>query len=156
MKRPVPPWLLQLVWLLAGIYATGAVWYVLSRDDYLVAWLSVFATITLTVVAVHLHRVNDGDARFRGFREALAIFVEKASSLSARASEEPLPITACNEWVSSVEAYLRGKLDASFVARFGNFSGMTFYGDGSPKAHYKNSLDGRTRRLHEFIREFAE
>ena len=100
--------------------------------------------------------MNDGDARFRGFREALAIFVEKASSLSARASEEPLPITACNEWVSSVEAYLRGNLDASFVARFGNFSGMTFYGDGSPKANYKNSLDGRTRRLHEFIREFAE
>ena len=71
-------------------------------------------------------------------------------------STESMPINDCNEWISGVEAYLRGKLNASFVARFGNFSGMIFYGAGSPKAHYKNSLDGRTRQLHEFIREFAE
>jgi hypothetical protein len=156
LTRPVPPWLSQLVWFLAGVFATGAIWFFLSRDEYLPAWLSVAATVVLLVVAVQLHRVNDRDARFRGRREALSVFAEQASSLAAKASEEPLPIEAHNEWVSRVEAYLGKELDASYAARFRNFSGMTFYGDGSPRSNYKNSLDGRTRRLHEFISEFAE
>jgi hypothetical protein len=147
---------LQLVWFLAGVFATGAVWFFLSRDEYLFAWLSVGATIVLTVVAIQLHRVNDREARFRERREALAAFAEQATLLSARSSEEPPPIDAHNDWVSSVEAYLRRELDSSYAARFGNFSGMTFSGDGSPRSKYRNSLDGRTRRLHEFIREFAE
>ena len=147
---------MQLVWFLAGIYATGALWFFLSRDEYVFALLSALATVALTVVAIQLHRVNDRGARFREFREKLAAFAGQASSLSARAVEEPLPINSHNEWIASVDAYLRENLDESFVVRFGNFSGMTFYGDGSPKSNYKNSLDGRTRRLHEFIRDFSE
>ncbi len=156
MKRPVPPWLLQLVWFLASVFATGAVWFFLSRDEYPAAWLSVAATVALTVVAIQLHRVNDRDARFRERREALASIAAEAASLRARASEEPLPVEAQNDWVARAEAYLREELDSSYVARFGEFSGMTFYGDGSPRSDYKNSLTGRTQRLHEFMREFAE
>jgi hypothetical protein len=156
MRRTVPAWLLQLVWFLAGVFATGAVWFFLSKDEYVSAWLSVGATVALVLVAVQLHRLNDRDARFRGIREALAAFATEASALAAKASEEPLPVEAHNDWVARVEAYLRTELDSSFAARFGNFSGMTFYGDGSPRSKLKNSLDGRTRRLHEFIREFAE
>lgn len=156
MRRTVPAWLLQLVWFLAGVFATGAVWFFLSKDEYVSAWLSVGATFALVLVAVQLHRLNDRTARFRGIREALAAFAIEASALLARAFEEPLPVEAHDEWVSRVEAYLRTELDSSFAARFGNFSGMTFYGDGSTRSQFKISLDGHTQRLHEFIREFAE
>ena len=156
LKRPVPSWLLQVVWFLASVFATGAVWFFLSRDDHLPTWLSVIAASTLVVVAVQLHRVNDSDVRFRSRREALADLASQASSLIARASEDPLPIGDHNEWVSRAESYLRGELDASYAERFGNFSGMTLYGDGSARSNFKTSLDGRTRRLHEFMREFAE
>ena len=156
MKRPVPSWLTQLVWFLAGVFATGAVWFFLSRDEHLFAWLSVAAAAVLTFVAVQLHRVNDRDTRFREIREKLAAFAQEATALVARSSEDPLPTQEHNEWVSKVEAFLRSDLDSSFVARFSNFSGMTFYGDGSPKSNYRNSLDGRMRRIHEFMGEFGE
>ena len=156
MKRLVPGWLTQLVWFLAGIFATGAVWFFLSRDEYLFAWLSVAATAVLTVVAVQLHRLNDRDARFRIIRERLAAFAEEATALAARSTEEPLPIQEHNDWVSKVEAFLRSELDSSYSARFSNFSGMTFFGDGSAKSNFRNSVDGRTRRIHEFMREYKE
>ena len=156
MKRLVPAWLTQLVWFLAGIFATGAVWYFLSRDEHLFAWLSVAAAAVLAVVAVQLQRVNDRDARFREVREKLAAFAKEAAALAARSLEDPLPIQEHNDWVSRVEAFLGSELDSSFTTRFGSFSGMRFYGDGSPKSRYRNSVDGRTRRIHEFMREFGE
>lgn len=156
MKRLVPAWLTQLVWFLAGIFATGAIWFYLSRDEYLFAWLSVAATVVLTVVAVQLHRLNDRDARFRLIREKLAGFADEATALATRSTENPLPIKEHNDWVSRVEAFLGSELDSSYSTRFSNFSGMTFYGDGSEKSSFKNSLDGRTRRLHEFMREYKE
>ena len=156
MRRLVPAWLPQVVWFLAGIFATGAVWFFLSRDEYLFAWLSVAAAVVLAVVAVQLHRLNDREARFRKIREKLAAFAEEAAVLVGRHIEEPLPIQEHNDWVSRVEAFLRSELDSSYRARFSNFSGMTFYGGGSAKSTYKNSVDGRTRRIHEFMREFSE
>ena len=156
MRRLVPTWLTQLVWFLAGIFATGAVWFFLSQDEHVLAWLSVAAAVVLTFVAVQLQRVNDREARFRMIREKLAQFADAATNLAARSSEDPLPIAEHNGWVSNVEAFLRSELDASYASRFGNFSGMTFYGDGSLKSNYKTSLSGRTQRIHEFMREFGE
>lgn len=156
MKHPVPAWLLQLAWFLAGVFATGAVWFYLSKKECLLTWLSVVAAIALVVVAVQLHRVNDRDSRFRARREALAELAEQANVLSLKASEEPLPIAEHNDWVARAEEDLRRELDASYVARFNNFSGMIFYGDRSPRSQFKTSLDGRTGRLHEFMREFSE
>ena len=156
MKRLLPAWLLPLVWSLVGIYGSGALWFYLSRDEYVSAWLAVAGTVVLTLVAIQLHRLTDREARFRGIREKLAAFAEEASSLVAKSTEQPLPVEEHNAWVSRVEGYLRSELDASYIARFSNFSGMTFYGDGSPRSQLKNSLDGRTRRIHEFMREFGE
>lgn len=152
----MPSWLVQLVWFLAGIYGTGALWFFLSRDEYLPAWLAVAGTVGLTLVAIQLHRLNDRDGHFRSIREKLASFADEATSLTARSAEEPLPVQQHNEWVAKVELFIQSELDASYSARFGSFSGMTFYGDGSPRSNFKNSLDGRTRRLHEFMREFGE
>jgi hypothetical protein len=156
MKRIVPAWLLQLVWFLAGIFATGALWYFLSRDDTLSATLSFIGAAVLTVVAIQLHRLNDKDARFRTRREKLAQFMKEAESLLKKCDENPLPIQEHNEWVARVEVYLNDEVDSSYATRFGNFSGITFYGDGSQRSSFKNSLQGRSKRLHEFISEFSE
>ena len=156
MKRPVPEWLPQLVWFLAGIYATGALWYFLGKDDNIGAGLSMVGAFGMTLVAIALHRVNDRSSRFRAIRHALAAQVENATDLIQRQSEMPLPVTERNEWIADVERWLESNLDRSYVVRFGIFSGMTFYSDGSEKAAYRNSLDGRIWRLNEFIQEFRD
>jgi hypothetical protein len=156
MKRAVPDWLVQLVWFLAGVYATGALWYFLSRDDSLSAALSFGGAVVLTFVAVQLHRLNDRTSRFKAYRERLGGFIKEAEVLLARSAEEPLPIQEYTEWAARVENYLTECLDASYGVRFGNFSGMTFYGDGSEKSTYENSISGRSTRLHQFITEFSE
>jgi len=156
MMHPIPNWLLQLVWFLASIFASGALWYFLSRDDVLSSVSSFCAATVLTIVAVQLPRLNDRDARFRARREKLGQFLKDAESLMKRRDEEPLPFQEHNDWVARVEAYLRSEADSSYAARFSNFSGMTFYVDGTPKSAFDNSLQGRSSRLHEFIREFSE
>ena len=156
MKRIVPAWLLQLVWFLASIFATGALWYFLSRDDVFTAALSFVAAVVLTIVAVQLHRLNDKDSRFRARRERLAQFMKEAEALLARRTEEPLPIQEHDDWVARVESYLNNETDPSYTVRFNNFSDMTFYVDGSPRSSFDKSLQGRSRRLHEFISEFSE
>ena len=54
MKRNIPDWLIQLVWFLAGVYGTGALWYFLSRDDILSSMLSLGGAATLAFVAIQL------------------------------------------------------------------------------------------------------
>ena len=156
MKRPVPDWLPQLVWFVAGIYATGALWYFLSKDDFIAAGLSFVGAAVMTFIAVQLQRINDRSARFLKVREGLAAEVERATSLLKRQSESPLPIKEHNDWIAEVESWLQSNLDRSYVVRFSNFSGMTFYSDGSERATFRNSLDGRVHRLNEFIQEFSE
>ena len=126
MKNRVPPWLVQVVWFLASIYATGALWYYLSRDDHVGAGLSLLGAIVLPVVAIQLHRLNDRDVRFLTRREQLAGFIKEAEAILGRSATDPLPISEHNEWVSRVEKYLNLEMDASYAARFRNFSGMTF------------------------------
>ena len=156
MKRPIPEWLPQLVWFIAGIYATGALWYYLSKDDFVIAGLSLIGAALMSFVAIQLQRVNDRSNRFRIVREALAAEVARATTLLKRQTESPLPFKEHNEWVAEVESWLQQNLDQSYVVRYSNFIGMTFYSDGSEKATFRNSLDGRVRRLNEFIQEFRE
>ncbi len=155
MKRIVPDWLVQLVWFLAGIYGTGALWYFLSRDDHLSAVFSLAGATLLTLVAVQLHRINDRATRLKAHRECLAEFMKEGESLLSRSDEDPLPTEQHDNWVARVELYLRENLDASYAARLGNFSGMTFYGDGSKKSNFKNAIGGRTSRLHQFLTELG-
>ena len=155
MKHVVPDWLVQLVWFLAGVYGTGALWYFLSRDDHLSAIFSLAGAALLTLVAVQLHRINDRTTRLKTHRECLAAFMKEAEVLLTRSNEDPLPMESHDDWVGRVEAYLKEQLDVSYAARLGNFSGMTFYGDGSQKSNYKNAINGRTTRLQQFITELG-
>lgn len=155
VKRPVPEWLTPLVWFLASVFATGAIWYFLSREELLPAALSAVAAITLVVVAVQLQRLNDRSARFREHRENLGRFLDEAGSILNRYSGpgQRVPKEEHDNWVTRVQTYLSEQLDASYVARFNNFSGMTFFSGSGPE---KNSVNGHCRRLHEFIKELGE
>lgn len=151
--RLVPDWQVQLDWFLASVFATGALWYFLSRDDFLPAGMSAVAAVALGTVAVRLQRLNDRSARFRSRREDLARSLDEAERLLRAHTGRRLPADVAHDWIARVEKYLREQLDPSYVARFGNFSGMTFFSGAGPE---KNAIDGHCRRLHEFIREFSE
>lgn len=154
MKRIVSERVIQLTWFLAGVFATGAIWYFLSRDDLLSAGMSFAAAVILGCLAFYLSGLNNNEARYRRQREQLGVFVTEAQALSIHENDDPPPIQAHNDWVTRVEAYLRRELDGSYAVRFGDFNGLTFY-LSNPNMGFKKSLQGRSRRLHEFIEELA-
>lgn len=59
MIRTVPDWLIQTIWWLSGIFATGALWYFLSIKDYFYASGSGAIAVAFAIVAVVLHRRKD-------------------------------------------------------------------------------------------------
>lgn len=65
--RTVPDWSIQVAWWLSGICATGAVWYFLSMDSFLYAFVSGLGAVVFAVGAIVLHRRKDslaaGDTR---------------------------------------------------------------------------------------------
>jgi len=88
--------------------------------------------------------------------DRLGEFLVEAQVLRRRSREEPIPVAAHNAWVEVASQYLRDQLGSSYAARFNDFSGMTFYGDGSEHSNYEKSLDGRSRRLNEFLAELSK
>ena len=71
----------------------------------------------------------------------------------ARKNEVPLPIEEHNDWVARMVTYFRSHEGRGYEARLSDFSGMTFYGDASERSKFSDSIDGRLRRLHEFLSE---
>ncbi len=59
MIRTVPDWLIQTIWWISGIFATGALWYFLSIKDYSFAAASGVVALVFAIVAVALHRRKD-------------------------------------------------------------------------------------------------
>ena len=88
-------------------------------------------------------------------KDQLAAFLVEAQQLRNRSDEDPLPIGDHNAWVDRVSQYLKEHFGNAHNVRFSDFSGMTFFGDGSERSKMAKSLDGRSRRLHEFISELG-
>lgn len=87
--------------------------------------------------------------------EKLANFLAEAQRLRERLNEVPLPIKDHNDWVDRVSEYLKQYFGRAYEVRFSDFSGMTFYGDGSERSKMSRSIEGRSRRLNEFISELT-
>jgi len=90
--------------------------------------------------------------------EKLAEFMREGQALRGRLDEDPLPIQEHNDWVDRMNAYFRKHPGRGYETRLSDFTGMTFYaGINVPRERRKmsKSLDGRTRRLHEFISELG-
>lgn len=58
-RTMTPDWLHQLLWFLAGIFATGAVWYFLSVKDFLNALWAGFIAVVVCLLCVVLLVRND-------------------------------------------------------------------------------------------------
>lgn len=83
-------------------------------------------------------------------------FLRVGQDLLARSNKDPLPVEERNDWVERMIIYFRDHKRPGYEARLSDFSGMSFYGDGSERSKFKNSIDGRLRRLHEFISELSK
>lgn len=83
----------------------------------------------------------------------LAAFIREGQKLRGRSGEDPLPVEEHNEWVARMNTYFRNRKKHGYEVRLSDFSGMTFFGDGSERSKFSNSIDGRLRRLHEFLGE---
>jgi hypothetical protein len=140
-------------WFVAGIFATGAFWYFLSVRDNPGALASAVGALLFALLAIYLHRASDSSVVHASHRDLLSSYLTEAQKLRSRLGEQPLPVSDHNAWVEKVSVYLRENLGPSFEVRFSDFSGMTFYGDGSDRSQMSRSLEGRSRRLHEFIAE---
>ena len=70
-------------------------------------------------------------------------------------NEEPLPIREHNDWAERMVSYFRQHKGHAYEGRLNDFSGMTFYDDGSERSRMSRSIEGRVRQLHEFISELG-
>jgi hypothetical protein len=86
-------------------------------------------------------------------REQLATILTEAQQLRTRLNEDRLLVGEHNAWIDRVCEYLRNNLGKAYEVRFNDFSGMSFYGDGSERSKMSNSIEGRSRRLTEFMSE---
>jgi hypothetical protein len=153
MTKGIPEWIIQVTWFVAGICATGALWYFLSQKDYPWAVLSGLGALLFAGFAIYLQVRKVGSSHRHS--EQLAAFLAEGQRLRTRLDEVPLPVGDHNEWVNRVGDYLRHNLGRSYEVRFNDFSGMTFYGDGSERSKMSRSIEGRSRRLNEFISELS-
>ncbi len=156
METTTRAWFAPAAWFVAGIFATGAFWYFLSRNSVAgTIWSGIGAT-TFAVLAIRFHRQPDRLNASAPHRLQLAVFLTEAQALRTRLDEQPLPVPDHNAWVDRVETYLRNSLGADYAVRFSDFSGMVFYGGPSEKSRMSRSLEGRSRRLTEFMAELSK
>ena len=153
MTRLITEWMPQGAWFVASIFATGALWYFLGKSDINLAVASGVGAVVFVGLAIALHARKENSSQEHAHREKLATFLAEAQRLRLRLNEKPLPITDHNAWVEKVAAYLQKHLGQAYVVRFSDFSGMTFYSDGSERSNMERAIEGRSRRLHEFISE---
>ena len=146
MKRLVVP-AVELCGLIAAVYF-GVQWYLNPQGSYEAA----FALSGVVALLAEWFRRN---LRTGVEAQEISIFIEQGQRLMSRKDESPLPIEEHNVWVTGMETYFRKLGRADYAVRLSDFSGLTFYGDGSEKSQYSRAIDGRLRRLHEFLRELA-
>ena len=156
MHRLIPAWLVQLTWFVASVFATGALWFFLSRNDVLASSLSAFGAVATTMIATALHWLGDKDRRYRSLRASMGSYLQDCSALLNENQSGPPPTEKANQWIGQVSEFLAKDLDQSYVARFHNFSGITFFGDGSERSNVRNALEGRAQRLQEFLQELGK
>jgi len=126
-----------------------------------IAWVLGIATVLGGFAAVFYFRdrwwgtAASTSAPRQQHRERLGEFLAEAQQLRSRLNGGGVSIAEHNVWVERVKDFLRTNLGKSYEARFSDFSGMTFYGDSSERSQMSRSLDGRCRRLLEFMGEMS-
>lgn len=146
MKRFVVP-AFEFVGLIAAIYF-GVQWYLNPNGNYEAAF-ALSGVVALLAERFRRHLGSSLDL------DQLSAFVQQGRALMRRKDEIPLPVQDHNDWVERMERYFSKLHRPEYAVRLSDFSGLTFFGDGSDKSKFANSIDGRLRRLHEFLRELG-
>lgn len=87
--------------------------------------------------------------------EKLVEFIQEGQALHARVKKGNLTIQEITDWVDCMNIYFRQHKGRTYEVRLSDFSGMTFLGDASERSQMSRAIDGRVRRLHEFISELG-
>jgi hypothetical protein len=126
------------------------------------AWFLGIATLLGGVAAAHYFfdkwrgRSGVTPVLRQQYQERLGEFLAEAQQLRSRLNDGAVSVTDHNAWVDRVSDFLRNNLGKAYEVRFSDFSGMTFYGDSSERSRMSRSLEGRCRRLHEFMAELPK
>lgn len=146
MKRYAIP-AIELCGLVAAVHF-GIRWYSNPSGNYEAAFaLAGVLTLLTEWFRRHLQRGVEANR--------ISVFIEEGQELMKRREENPLPIEEHNAWAERMETYFRKLGRQDYAIRVSDFSGLTFYSDGSEKSKYSRAIDGRLRRLHEFLHELA-
>jgi hypothetical protein len=145
-------WMEPAAWTIAGILGSVAI-YCWSLGN--AVWVSIStATTTLSFgLAIYFHNRNDPARRNARHIKMLGTFLAEAHELTERLGGNPLPIREYHAWAARASDYLSKHLGDDYALRFRDFSGMVFYCDGSDRSKIRRALDGRCRRLNEFLAE---
>jgi hypothetical protein len=146
MKRFVVPGIELFGLLSAGYF--GVQWYLNPDGNYEAAFM-LSGIVAFLCEWFRRHLSSGVEA------SEVSAFIQQGQALISRKNETPLPIAEHNEWVERMEAYFRKLRRTDYEVRLSDFSGLTFYGDGTEKSKYANAIDGRLRRLHEFLRDLG-
>ncbi len=97
MRLVIPDWLTQSIWFVAGILATGAVWFFLSRKENVPALWSAFAAIVLVLfniaLMIHGDLVTRGKAEFRASLQVKLFFGYPSHLVYAHSTKDGRCIT---------------------------------------------------------------
>lgn len=142
-----------MIWLIAELIvflggATLALAVYLQNPQDIKALGAFSAVILLGVDIARRSRENKKDKDKYELANALANYILEGNQLRSRSKEDPLPIEELNKWVEKIEKHLKEKGKSHWVVKLNDFSGYTFYSGG-----YEKSIEGRIRRLHEFINQ---
>ena len=125
------------------------------REDHLAQIRDMSQTLADLVSEFRTRFPDPADARRQRqeLSDGLAAFVVEGQQLLAAVKNGSSPVQEINDWAKRATAYLGDHLGASHAVRLSDFSGLTFYSDGSEKSQMERAIDGRLRRLHEFLGE---
>lgn len=113
MKQQVPDWLVQLTWFIAGIFATGALWYFISVKNTSLAIGAAAAAVLFCFLAVYLHRLRDH-------------FAQKSAELKNRKDRlhSPILLTVGEERITFDELHRSTEYDVVKVNTDKHFVGV--------------------------------
>ena len=124
----IPDWLIQLTWFAAGVCATGAFWYFLSKQNYLPALWSGFGALVLALTAVTFHLHNDlkhKAVRSENTLTAMMVIPSVGISSVANPSEKDSAQTVSSTQTVSSKSVFPDRQDAEIASADKTYSPMT-------------------------------
>jgi len=105
---PTVDWLHQVLWFVAGVFATGAIWYFAGQKNWLATLWSTFAAVVTSLLAITLLIRNDLIRR-----AATPVRAEVVTSDDS--SDRRLTLEQSNYLTKSLEAFVEQPVVVSFV-----------------------------------------